>query len=60
MDNIETSQPSDEDLFSEGMKFIDDALSRFMDIDSDHSRGISKILHGALLIAETAYAIMKK
>jgi len=59
-DNLEVPSPSDHELFAEGMRFVDDALSRFMEIKDEHSDAISKILHGALVLAEIMYTIRKK
>jgi len=53
--------PDDHDsLFEEGLKLVDDALSIFMELDSDHAKSVSNILHGALTLGEIAYNVMKK
>ncbi len=51
--------PSQHDLISEGIKFIDDALCHFIGIDDAHCQAIGKILHAALELAEMIYAIKK-
>lgn len=46
-------QPTDQELFMEGMVMIDDALSRIMEIKNDRCRIITQMLHSALLIGES-------
>jgi hypothetical protein len=58
--DVEVPQPTEHELFAEGMQFVDDALSRFMELTDEHSEALSRILHGALVLAEMVYAIRKK
>lgn len=51
--------PTDQDLMSEGIKFIDDALCHYLGIDDHQCQVVAKILHGALAVAELIYAIKK-
>jgi len=58
--NVEVSDPTDNELFAEGMRFVDDALSRFMEIKDDRSEHITKVLHGILVLLELIYGMRKK
>jgi hypothetical protein len=53
-------KPEHDHLFEEGLKLVNDALVIFMELKSGEGTAISKVLHGALMLGEIAYAGFKK
>lgn len=51
---------SNEELVKDGLLLLDRSLSHFMAVQGcEKSSAISKIIHGAIILAETIYAIKK-
>lgn len=49
-----------QELVQAGLKLLDDSLSHFMEIKGcEKGSAIANIIHGALVLAETIYAVKK-
>lgn len=52
---------SKEELVKNGMQYLDDALSYFMEIKGcEKGSVIANVVHGAIVLAESLYEIKKK
>jgi hypothetical protein len=55
------SDMTNEDLVSEGLKLVDDALSHFMEIKGcEQGQALAKVAHGLLVLGEMVYSSYKK
>ncbi len=44
-----------QDKMSQGIRYIEDALNHFLDIDHEHAAILVKLLNGALVLAQLFY-----
>jgi len=49
-----------DDLISEGIASLEDALAKFMHLDSDHAQALKTATSGLLSLAQLLFAIYKK
>jgi len=48
-----------QELISMGLRLLDEALSHFMEVDSEHGKALANIVHGALALGGIIYDVYK-